>query len=260
LLLRLFCISFEMVVWEFLTHTFRHCWEDISFASWKKYPNPSRPDVICVDLLRNEFDAQTGKLRTRRLVTMKSIIPAWLRPIIGASPQGYFVEDAEIDPVNHIMILNARNVSFSQIIETTETCTYEISAENDNWTQLRQECKIRAFPFGIAGKIEEWSAGVFRSNASRGREIMEQAVLKIKAEQQEGLLAMEKFRMETEEKFKEVLGGLDTLKKEGLSAVDEVSNKVKRETQENLKSVIDSLEQSRLGILGAACASEPTRS
>jgi len=182
-----------MVLFEVLTHTFQHSWQEIAFASWKKYPNPSRPDIVSIDIIRKEFDPETGILYTRRLISVKSFIPFWLQKIIGCSPFGYFVEEAEIDPRNHRMILKSSNVSFCNIIKVEETCTYTDDSKNKEWTFFRQEAKIQAFPFGFSKKMEEWSAQTFRRNAAQGRQIMEFSIEKIKKEKEE---SMQKLREE----------------------------------------------------------------
>lgn len=45
---------------EVLLHSFPLPWEDISLASWMKYPNPARPDVLGLDVLDRHFDHDTG--------------------------------------------------------------------------------------------------------------------------------------------------------------------------------------------------------
>jgi len=192
-----------MVVSEFLTHTFKHGWNEISFANWRKYPNPARPDIVSVDLLRRDFDPNTGILSTTRLVIMKPSIPAWLAKMTG-SDHWYFVEEATIDPRNNKMELSAKNISFSQVIEMHEKCTYTPHAENKEWTQFHQSARVTAFTFGISKMVEEFCVHTFTQNASKGRDLMEQAITMIKKETEEKLNAMEEFgtrlKVETEER------------------------------------------------------------
>jgi len=211
-----------MVVSEFLSHTFKHGWNEISFANWRKYPNPARPDVVSVDLLRRDFDAQTGVLSTTRLVTMKPSIPSFLLKITG-SDYWYFVEEATIDPRNNKMELKAKNVSFSQLIEMQETCVYTPHAENSQWTQFHQHARVTSFTFGISKLIEDFCVQTFKQNASKGRDLMEQAITSIKKETEEKLNAMEEFgarlKVETGEK---------------LNAMEEFGARFKVETEERV--------------------------
>lgn len=50
-------------------------------ASWKKYPDPRRPDILHVDVVNKEFDPETYTLTTTRLVFSQGPIPIWLRPV-----------------------------------------------------------------------------------------------------------------------------------------------------------------------------------
>jgi len=181
-----------MVVFETLTHTFKHAWNEISFANWRKYPNPARPDVVSVDLLKRDFNPSTGVLNTTRLVIMKPSIPSWLLKITG-SDFWYFIEEATIDPKNNKMELCAKNISFRQFIEMNETCTYTPHAENKAWTQFQQEGRVSAFTFGISRMVEDFCVNTFKQNASKGRELMESSIQKIKKESEDKMKEMEEF-------------------------------------------------------------------
>eukprot|EP01112_Ceratiomyxa_fruticulosa_P001835 TRINITY_DN11_c0_g1_i1.p2 TRINITY_DN11_c0_g1~~TRINITY_DN11_c0_g1_i1.p2 ORF type:complete len:182 (-),score=31.19 TRINITY_DN11_c0_g1_i1:102-647(-) len=170
-----------MPLLETLTHTFKHPWKDISLASWRKYPNPNRPDVLNVDIIKRELDPVTGILRTTRLIIVRGSTPKWLEAILGSS-QCFFLEDAEIDPRNNTMILKSRNLSFNNLLELEETCTYTPHTENPTWTHFKQEAKVTAFPFGIAGKMEAFCLQNFKKNAVKGRDIMEQAISLVREE------------------------------------------------------------------------------
>jgi len=154
----------------------------ISLASWKKYPNPARPDVLHIDLVKRELDPNTGILYTTRLVAIKSFLPSWLERLFGYNPRLYFVEEAMIDPKNHKMILKSKSLSFSSIIKMEEQCKYVPHPQNSKWTLFEHQGKVTASPLGISRKIEDFCAQTFRQNATNGREIMEQAIAKIKQE------------------------------------------------------------------------------
>jgi len=171
-----------MVAFETLHHTFQHPWREISLASWFKYPNPNRPDVLSVDLLHRDFNPETGVLKTTRLLTMKANIPKWLEVITGGGARAYFLEESEIDAVNKKMTLSGRNLSWSQLIDMKETCVYTESPENSSWTHLEQEGRVRVNAWAFAKRVEDWCVGIFKQNASKGRDIMEQAWTKIQKE------------------------------------------------------------------------------
>lgn len=187
-----------MPLFESLNHVFKHPWHDISQASWRKYPNPARPDVLSVDMLDRAIDPDTGVLTTKRLICMKGSGPTWLQNLMGTSLL-YFVEEATVDPRTQTMVLSSKNVSFSNLLVMEETCTYTPYAENKEYTSFVQDAKVTAFPFGIKNKIETLVLDGFVKNANKGREIMEQAISRLKQEQrrveelaEEGLANLER--------------------------------------------------------------------
>jgi len=184
-----------MPLFETLNHVYRHAWNDISLASWRKYPSPQRPDVLSVDFLSRDLDPNTGVLKIRRLITCKGSGPSWLQSVIGSS-LFYFVEETTVDPKNKKMVLTSQNHSFSDLITVEEVCTYTPHPENSSWTNFSQHATFTAFPFGIKGKMESVCLAAFKKNATKGREIMEQAILIVKQEQkrftEEGLAQLDR--------------------------------------------------------------------
>jgi len=110
----------------------RHSWPDCALASWKKWPNPRRPDVLSVDLINKEFDEETGVLRATRLVMLKSWIPNWLKPITGSSVC-FFLEESVTDPQNERLVLSAKNITLNNLVEMEETCVYTRAVDNQDW-------------------------------------------------------------------------------------------------------------------------------
>ena len=112
----------------------RHSWPDCALASWKKWPNPRRPDVLSVDLINKEFDEETGVLRATRLVMLKSWIPNWLKPITGSSVC-FFLEESVTDPQNERLVLSAKNITLNNLVEMEETCVYTRAVDNQEWCE-----------------------------------------------------------------------------------------------------------------------------
>jgi len=164
-----------MPLFENIQHVYKHPWNDISLASWRKYPSPQRPDLLSIDLLSRHLDADTGVLKIRRLITCKGQGPTWLQNLIGSS-FFFFVEETTVDPINQKMVLTSQNHSFCDLITVQETCTYTPHVENQAWTNFSQHATFTAFPFGIKGKLESVCHSAFTKNAAKGREIMEQAI------------------------------------------------------------------------------------
>eukprot|EP01103_Thecamoeba_quadrilineata_P014959 TRINITY_DN458_c0_g1_i2.p1 TRINITY_DN458_c0_g1~~TRINITY_DN458_c0_g1_i2.p1 ORF type:complete len:188 (-),score=23.71 TRINITY_DN458_c0_g1_i2:185-748(-) len=165
-----------------LYHTFKHPWEEVTLASWRKYPSPSRPDVLAVDLIQKKYDEETGILTGQRIAYNNTQIPSWINKLFRTGNFLLFHEQFSVDQKNKVMVLKGRNLSFTNIISSEETCTYTLDPENQNWTMFKQEMKITAHPFGVGHKIESYAASTFQENSVKGREIMERAIEKIKRE------------------------------------------------------------------------------
>jgi hypothetical protein len=220
-----------MVLFEFLKHTYEHPCRDVSLAIWKKYPSPARPDVLSVDILRRDFDPETGVLRTRRLLTMKMNLPLWLEKIAGDNvSRTYFLEDAVIDPRNNTMTLVGRNISFKNLIEVEETCIYTPHKNNNNWTFFEQNAKVTAFPWGVARKIEEFFCNSFTKNALKGREIMEDAIARVKQEYETNMKHVDDFTTKLKQEA-------DELSSKIMQQAEELGSKIKREADAGLAAI-----------------------
>jgi hypothetical protein len=170
------------MLFDTLYHTFHHPWNQISLASWRKYPNPNRPDVLSVDLINKHFDPATGILTSTRLITTHVRLPSFLESFY-SNPIVYCVEESYVDPRNQTMRLVSKNITLSSMMEVEEMCTY--TAAQNQTTHFQQDVKIKAHLFGLAGKVENWSLENFRKNALKGRDIMEDAILRLKKDAEE---------------------------------------------------------------------------
>lgn len=162
-------------------HVYQHPWSEISYAVFRKYPNPSRPDVLAVDLLSRSIDPETGVLQTRRMVTVKGPLPTWMEKVIGRQPACYFIEDASIDPRTQTMTLKSRNVTLDKVMLMEECCVYK-KHENENWTEMQLEGTVTSFTRGFASRIEDFMSKTYKANAAKGREITEHVCNMIKQE------------------------------------------------------------------------------
>jgi PRELI-like family len=193
-----------MVLLDTLLHIFQHNWTDVATASWRKYPCADRPDVRAVDIVSRRIDPETGALHSLRVVqTELTAVPGWLRTFLGAD-MTYALEESVVDPVTRTMVLRTHNLSYRSLMDVEETCTYTVNAENSAHTDFQQDVSVRAFPFGIAGRMEHWSVDRFKQNAMKGRSVMEQAVELVKHEAGDLLLHTEDLLQQTGELVNEL--------------------------------------------------------
>jgi hypothetical protein len=72
--------TYQYVALILCLHVHRHPWERVTYAFWKKYPNPMSPHVVDIDVLDRHIDDE-GRLQTTRLITCKDKIPDWISSV-----------------------------------------------------------------------------------------------------------------------------------------------------------------------------------
>ncbi|GAM17630.1 hypothetical protein SAMD00019534_008050, partial [Acytostelium subglobosum LB1] len=217
-----------MPLFDTFYHTYKHNWSDISLASWRKYPSPDNPDVLSVDMISKELDPITGVLTCRRLVICKSSTPAWMQSIFGAS-ECFFIEESTVDPKTQTMTLRTKNLSFTNIMGVEEVCTYTPDPDNADWTQFKQEAKVTANVFGVASSIERFCIDRFKTNAQRGRNIMESAILKVKLEAEETVQSIDKLITTAKKEAEGSLLQIETILKAKETALEETLSELEKD-------------------------------
>lgn len=161
--------------------TFGYSWEEVSTANWRKYCpwNDKSPHVIAVDTLARHVDAETGILRTERLITCKQSAPKWLAALMGGNETSHVFETSYVDPVTKKVTMVSHNLTFSNIINVRETVVYQPLSPTE--TRFVQDAKITALCGGwqkVKNAVEEATVCRFSENARKGKEGFE-AVLEM---------------------------------------------------------------------------------
>lgn len=153
--------------------TFNYSWEEVSAANWQKYSpwNDKSTHVIAVDTLSREVDAQTGILRTERLITCKQSAPEWLKNIMGCMDTSQVLETSYVNPAEKTVTMVSQNISWANLVNVQETVVYRpLSATQ---TQFEQDARITALCGGwqrIKNSIEDSLVTRFKENAMKGKE------------------------------------------------------------------------------------------
>lgn len=111
-------------------HRFRHCWERVTQAAWRKYPNELNPGVKTIDILDRYVDEE-GKLHTKRLIGTDGFLPSWVNRMFGLDDLAYAFEESVIDPKNKTMELYSRNWSLSNWCTVEEKLIYSQDTKQD---------------------------------------------------------------------------------------------------------------------------------
>lgn len=170
-------------------HTFKHPWERVTSACWRKYTDPQSQSrlshILEVDTIDRKLDRDLGKLHTVRAITVNAPGPWWLQRILGETVCHCF-EKSTVDAANRSMEMVTRNVTLKDFVSVEEKCSYTPHPQNPNWTLLRQEtyisCRTLSALASMAEKIEQRCAEKFQQNSIKGREVMEHVCAYLEAE------------------------------------------------------------------------------
>lgn len=161
--------------------TFNYSWDEVSTANWQKYGpwNNKSEHVIAVDTLSRSVDAETGILRTERLITCRQSAPQWLQSIIGSMDESFVFEASYVDPASKTVTMVSQNLTWSNLVNVQEEVIYKPCGENGMHTQFLQSARITALCGGwqrIKNNIEDSLVTRFKENAVKGREGFERVL------------------------------------------------------------------------------------
>ncbi|TGJ78628.1 hypothetical protein E0Z10_g10136 [Xylaria hypoxylon] len=155
------------------TCSFNYSWEEVSAANWQKYSpwNEKSTHVTAVDTLSRRVDAETGILRTERLITCKQSVPDWLKTVIGCTDCSQVLEVSYVNPAARTVTMVSQNITWANLVRVQETVIYRpLSATQ---TQFEQSARITALCGGwqrIKNSIEDSLVTRFKENATKGKE------------------------------------------------------------------------------------------
>ncbi|KAI9505671.1 Phospholipid metabolism protein [Coemansia spiralis] len=171
------------------THVFKHDWETVSLANWRKYPNDKTPHVRHVEILNQDVDPETGVLRTERLIMVQQNVPTLLKKLFGGDAS-YVLEYSEVDPREKTLSMQSQNMTFSNLLSVGEHIVYKPDQENPKHTLFTQSAQLKATNTlcRFANKVEDMCWNRFNDNAHVGKLGLEQVLSKINAERQAVLM------------------------------------------------------------------------
>ncbi|OAK99724.1 MSF1-domain-containing protein [Phaeosphaeriaceae sp. SRC1lsM3a] len=168
------------------TVDFDYSWEEVSTSNWRKYGpwNEKTPHVIAVDTLSRTVDPVTGILRSERLITCRQSTPKWINTILGGQDTSMVYETSYVDPVAKKLTLCSMNMTWADLLNVRETCTYQPSTSSTSSaprTTFSQRAEITALCGGwqkIRNSIEQFTVERFQQNAAKGKEGFEMVLEK----------------------------------------------------------------------------------
>ncbi|KAI1274041.1 MSF1 protein [Xylaria sp. FL0933] len=153
--------------------TFNYSWEEVSTANWQKYSpwNEKCTHVTAVDTLSRSVDAETGILRTERLITCKQSVPEWLKSVLGCTESSQVLEVSYVNPADKTVTMVSQNITWANLVRVQETVVYK--PQGATQTKFEQSARITALCGGwqrIKNSIEDSLVTRFKENAMKGKE------------------------------------------------------------------------------------------
>ncbi|CAM6099750.1 unnamed protein product [Calypogeia fissa] len=162
-------------------HVYKHPWERVTAANWRKYSDPEHKSqlshVLEVDTISRQLDSDSGQLLCTRVIAVNAPGPWWLQRILGTTVC-HCLENSTVDGKKRSMEMTTRNVTLNNFLEVEEKCSYTPHPENPGWTVFKQETNITCASLSgrlasMAEKIEQRCVENFQKNSARGRDVME---------------------------------------------------------------------------------------
>ncbi|GKD00977.1 protein slowmo [Tanacetum coccineum] len=104
-------------------HVYKHPWERVTSASWRKFADPENKHTLShileVDTLNHKLDPEEGKLYTTRAITIHAPVAWFLRKIVGQDIC-HCVESTIVDAKTRSMQLATRNITLQKYVEDQE--------------------------------------------------------------------------------------------------------------------------------------------
>ena len=162
-------------------YIFRHPWNTVTEACWRKYPNEMNPNVKAIDVVDRKI-TDDGRLLTTRIFGSHWNLPTLITSLLGMPEMCYAVEHIEVDPKVKRMTLTMINYTFMGLMAVEETVVYEPSISDPDITLMTQGAKISVTGVSFKDYFERVIVNNFSNNSSNGRLALEQVIAKINLE------------------------------------------------------------------------------
>lgn len=165
-----------MKIWT-SEHVFNHSWEMVSEGQWQKYPNPHNQAVVGTDVVdRRVID---GVLHSSRIISSDWRLADWVQRLIGANKVCYAHEYSTVDPVNRVMKMNSKNLTFCNFVTMEESMTYRPHPENSEQTVMKQETVVTVQGVPLTSYMESIIVNTVSNNSNKGKAAMDWIVDKL---------------------------------------------------------------------------------
>lgn len=151
-----------MVLFFKSTTKVAHDWNSVTFAVFRKYPNPFASHVKSDDVLERRVD-NLGRLITTRIFTKQGKMPRWGLQFFNIS-HAYILETSIVDPEKGEMQVTTRNLSHSKLLLVEESNLYTRTLDSTILSQRARFVSNSSF-IPIRSRIENWARDRFEKTS-----------------------------------------------------------------------------------------------
>ncbi|KAA1106560.1 hypothetical protein PGT21_036184 [Puccinia graminis f. sp. tritici] len=137
-----------------------------------RYPNPFAPHVITADTLERSWDAESGTLRSTRLVLKRGTLPSWAPRGIVEKSETWVLEESTINILDGTMTLSNRNLDHRRVMEVIERITLRALGEVTEATSSVKVTSSWGF-YAIRKRIEQYGISRFQRQSRNSRHGLE---------------------------------------------------------------------------------------
>ncbi|WAQ80708.1 hypothetical protein PtA15_1A46 [Puccinia triticina] len=151
---------------------FPHPFRFVCQAFTLRYPNPFAPHVITADTLERSWDAESGILRSIRLVLKRGTLPSWAPRGIVEKSETWVLEESTINILDGTMTLSNRNLDHRRVMEVVEQITLRALGEVTEATSSVKVTSSWGF-YAIRRRIEQYGISRFQRQSRNSRHGLE---------------------------------------------------------------------------------------
>lgn len=110
---------------EFLhTTLYPFNWTETALSVINKYPNAYAPHVVSMDVLDQQYDPGSGRLRLERILGVRQAAPGWARTLLGGLADTFVREVTLVDPCRSRVEQTSTNMSLAEYLLVREHVVY----------------------------------------------------------------------------------------------------------------------------------------
>ncbi|KAG9511313.1 SEC14-like protein 1 [Fragariocoptes setiger] len=172
---------------------YKYPFELVMAAYERRFPSCELiPVFVGSDILREEISPDQSIHIVERRCKINVDAPYILKKLAGVD-YVYFIQINTLNKLERKLTIKANNESFANRITINEYCTYSTHPDNPDWTCFEQSAclEVKSF-FGFETTVEKLAAKQYAQSISKGREIIEYYIQKLK---NEGITHVPRFKL-----------------------------------------------------------------